>query len=283
MAGDLAVIVPAYNEEATVAEIIRRLQAQPVVSQIIIVDDGSTDGTYAAVTPWLNDPQVTILRHEVNRGKGRAIRTGLEKVRCAHVLIQDADLEYSPSDIPRLLTPMSSGQADVVYGSRYLHHPQLAKGRFVLQSGIRCINVLCRILYGVRLTDEATCYKLFRSSDLLRMQLECERFEFCPEVTAKATRLGLRIQEVPINYESRSAEEGKKLRTTDGWCAICTLWRFKRWNSGLADSHHSEQTTHRQFNVIQCKCASPASAVGNTYSQNHSQSTTPQGMVFPTP
>jgi len=241
MAGDLAVIVPAYNEEATVAEIIRRLQAQPVVSQIIIVDDGSTDGTCDAVSRWLNDPQVTILRHDVNRGKGRAIRTGLEKACCTFVLIQDADLEYSPTDIPRLLTQMSSGQADVVYGSRYLDNPNLQKGRWIMQSGVKFLNLLVRLLYGLKLTDEATCYKMFRTADLRAMNLQCQKFEFCPEVTAKAIRRGLRIAEVPISYSARTHREGKKLRASDALVAVHVLLglRYSRSRQvhGLDNQH----------------------------------------------
>lgn len=181
----LAVIVPVYNEERTVAELLCRLEAQPCVSQIIIVDDGSTDRTWEELAPWrarasLNTRvpvsngdslSVIVIQHDRNRGKGRAIRTGLEHVTCSHVLIQDADLEYDPADINKLWEMMKLGKVDVVYGSRYLNAPALQQGRFVLQSGVRLLNVIVRLLYGIMLTDEATCYKLFRVADLRRMGL----------------------------------------------------------------------------------------------------------------
>ena len=230
----LAVIVPVYNEQATVAELLRRLEQQAVVSQIIIVDDGSTDNTLEELATWeasraAANP-VVIIHHETNRGKGRAIRTGLEHVTCSHVLIQDADLEYDPRDIHALFAVVTTGQADVAYGSRYLAKPQLASGRVVLQSGIRLINLMCRVLYGIRLTDEATCYKLFRNTDLRRMNLACEQFEFCPEVTAKAARMGLRILEVPVGFRPRGLVDGKKLRLRDGFLAALELFRWCRWS-----------------------------------------------------
>ena len=232
----LAVIVPVYNEQATVAELLRRLEQQSVVSQIIIVNDGSTDNTREELATWQANraavnPAV-ILHHEANRGKGRAIRTGLEHVTCSHVLIQDADLEYDPRDIDSLLEVVRTGQADVAYGSRYLAKPKLTSGRFVLQSGIRFNNVLCRVLYGIRLTDEATCYKLFRRDDLRRMNLTCEKFEFCSEVTAKCCRLKLRIRESPVGYNSRSRSAGRKLNLLDGVNAVLTLFRLRHWCEG---------------------------------------------------
>ena len=234
----LAVIVPVYNEERTVAELLRRLEAQPCVSQIIIVDDGSTARTWEELEPWRaratftantrEDTQlVIVIQHEKNRGKGNAIRTGLEHVSCSHVLIQDADLEYNPADISKLWKAMLCGQGDAIYGSRYLNSPSLQRGRFFLQSGVRLLNWLVRMLYGVTLTDEATCYKMFRTSDLRRMQLQCERFEFCPEVTAKAAVNGLKICEVHVAYTHRSDALGKKLRKRDAFAAIWTLIRFR--------------------------------------------------------
>ena len=210
----LAVIVPLYNEQDTVVELLTRLIAQDVVSQIIIVDDGSTDHSVPFVKEWLCDldtdvaESISFVPHEQNRGKGRAIRTGLDHVTCSHVIIQDADLEYDPQDIAKLWAVMQSGDADVVYGSRYLDKPELQQGRWIMQSGVRFLNLLVRLLYGVKLTDEATCYKMFRTSDLLRMNLQCEKFEFCPEVTAKAIRSGLHIAERGI-AESRIRQDWK--------------------------------------------------------------------------
>ena len=237
----LAVMVPLYNEERTVIELLNHLLTQPCVSQVIIVDDGSTDASVPLVTEWMNsqtlDPSTTgregnqraderechcvsFIQHETNKGKGRAIRTGLEHVTCSHVIIQDADLEYDPTDINKMWDTMQSGEADVVYGSRYLDKPELQKGRWILQSGVRLLNLLVRLLYGVKLTDEATCYKMFRTADLVAMNLTCERFEFCPEVTAKAAKAGLTFTETPITYNHRSNGDGKKLRLADGLSAI---------------------------------------------------------------
>ena len=225
----LSVIMPAYNEVATVAEILRRVLLQPVVSEIVLVDDGSTDGTWEAVQrfaaslPSANRDRLVLLQHDKNRGKGRAIRTALEQVSGTHVLIQDADLEYDPADIPKLWQVMNSGAADVVFGSRYMVNSKLQSGRFVLQSGVRLLNWVTVFLYRVRLTDQATCYKLCRVADLRDMELQCERFEFCSEITAKAVRRGLAIQECSISYSPRTKAEGKKLRLFDGWCAFCAL------------------------------------------------------------
>ncbi len=235
----LAVIVPVYNEERTVTELLRRLEAQPCVSQIIIVDDGSTDRTWEELEPWRARANINtgtpvfdraslsiiVLQHDKNRGKGRAIRFGLDHVSCSHVIIQDADLEYDPADISKLWKVMLLGEADVVYGSRYLNAPALQKGRFVFQFGIRFLNMLVRLLYGVRLTDQATCYKMFRLADLRIMDLQAERFAFCAEVTAHAAKLKLRLREVPVRYLPRVASQGKKIRLRDGWSAIvCLLW-----------------------------------------------------------
>lgn len=241
----LAVIVPVYNEQATVAELLRRLEEQSVVSQIIIVDDGSTDRTWEVLTPWrvrttlagdgskptTDTVSVIVVQHEKNRGKGRAIRTALEHVTCSHVLIQDADLEYDPADIANLWQEMQSGNADVVFGSRYLNTPELQQGRYVLQSGVRFLNLLVRLLYGVKLTDEATCYKMFRVGDLRRLRLTCEQFEFCPEVTAKAAQLGLRFREVKVQYSPRTVDDGKKIRFRDAIDAVWVLMvvRFSNW------------------------------------------------------
>ena len=230
----LAVIVPVYNEERTVAELLRRLEVQPCVSQIIIVDDGSTDRTYEVLETWrgraaihadssAGSQSIIVLQHGRNRGKGRAIRTGLDQVTCSHVVIQDADLEYDPADINKLWAVMQSGKADVVFGSRYLDNPQLQKGRWLVQSGVRFLNLLVRVLYGVKLTDEATCYKMLRTRDLRRMDLRCERFEFCPEVIANALNAKLLLQEVAVRYVPRSVACGKKLQVSDGGMAAWVL------------------------------------------------------------
>lgn len=179
-----------------------------------------------------------VLRHAVNRGKGAAVRTGLQEARGIYTIIQDADLEYSPEDFPCLLDPLLKGDADVVFGSRYL---RFDGGRChnarMLDLGVFLLNFILRVLYGVRVTDVATCYKVTSTDNLRAMDLRSERFEFCAEVAAKASRMQLRILEVPIRYNPRTVYQGKKLRWQDGFEAIKTLWR---WRSFLPSSPNSK-------------------------------------------
>ena len=216
----LTVIVPVFNEAATIAELLRRVLAAPYPKQVIVVDDGSSDGTVEVLEAWQGHREVESLAHSKNRGKGAAIRTALDNARGRFTIIQDADLEYDPQDYPDLIEPLLSGDAQVVYGSRTLNGHWAHGQRWNLFAlGVRVLNVCLRLLYGARVTDEATCYKAFPTPTLKAMGLQCERFEFCPEVTAKACRLGLKILEVPIHYEPRSVRQGKKIRWSDGWKA----------------------------------------------------------------
>lgn len=221
--GYVSVIVPVYNEASHIDEILRAVHASPVKKEIIIVDDGSTDGTREKLQalPPLDD--VTIVFHEKNCGKGAAIRTALAYARSEFVLIQDSDLEYDPQDYPALLRPLEEGKANVVYGVRP-DRPERGL-RFFL--GAKLLTHLANLLYGAGIHDEATCYKVVRRSLLASIRLECRRFEFCPEVTAKLCRMGEKIAEVPISYHPRSAVEGKKIRPSDGWQAIWTLIRYR--------------------------------------------------------
>ncbi len=221
--GCVSVIVPVYNEAAHLDEILRAIHASPVKKEIIIVDDGSTDGTRDKLRamPLAND--VTVVFHERNYGKGAAIRTALQYARGEYVLIQDSDLEYDPQDYPALLRPLEQRHANVVYGVRP-DRPERGL-RFFL--GAKLLTHLTNLLYGAGIHDEATCYKVFRRSLLAQISLECQRFEFCPEVTAKLSRMGEKIAEVPIAYKPRSAGEGKKIRHADGWLAIWTLLRHR--------------------------------------------------------
>ena len=220
----LAIIVPVYNEAATIAEVVARLRSVPLDKEIVVVDDGSADGTWEALQP-LAGPDLKLLRHPRNRGKGAAIRTALAAVTAEAVVIQDADLEYQPEELPALLAPVASGRADVVYGSRF-------RGTI---DGMRLSNYLANkilawtasILFRARITDEATCYKLFRTSLLKSLPLVSERFEFCPEVTARVRRRGIRIHEVPITYRGRTVAMGKKIRLADAWEAFYTLVKFR--------------------------------------------------------
>jgi dolichol-phosphate mannosyltransferase len=226
----LTVIIPVYNEASTIDRLLSHVLTVPYPKQVVIVDDGSSDNTAALLARWTDNPEVMLLHHPINRGKGAAIRTGLAHARGRFTLVQDADLEYDPCDYPRLLEPLLQEQAVIVYGSRYLQPPPDSHPSWRLfRYGVALLNLAVRVLYGVRLTDEATCYKIFPTDVLRAMNLQCERFEFCPEVTAKACRMGLTIAEVPIRYTPRAAADGKKIRWTDGWEALVTLWKWRHW------------------------------------------------------
>jgi dolichol-phosphate mannosyltransferase len=222
-AGCVSVIVPVYNEAAHVEELLRAIHASPVKKEIIIVDDGSTDGTREKLQAMPLADDVTVVFHELNCGKGAAIRTALEYARGEFVLIQDSDLEYDPQDYSALLQPLERREANVVYGVRP-DRPERGL-RFFL--GAKLLTHLANLLYGAGIHDEATCYKVFRRSLIAQVRLECHRFEFCPEVTAKLCRMGEKIAEVPVSYVPRSAGEGKKIRHSDGWLAIWTLLRYR--------------------------------------------------------
>jgi dolichol-phosphate mannosyltransferase len=224
VAPDVTAIVPALNEEATIAEVVERLLALPLSIQVIVVDDGSTDGTFRALEKYKD--RIDILRNEARSGKGNAIRKALPHARGKVTVIQDADLEYAPEEIPTLVRPVLEGRTNVAFGTRFSNG--MPKGMALPN---KVVNVLLawtvRILFGKRVTDEATCYKAVRTDVLLDMKLECSRFEFCPEVTAKALRRGERIVEVPISYVPRSKEAGKKIRWTDAPEAFWTLLKYR--------------------------------------------------------
>jgi dolichol-phosphate mannosyltransferase len=230
-AGCVSVVVPVYNEVAHLEDLLRAVLASPAKKEIIIVDDGSTDGTREKLQNLGRMENVGIVFHEKNYGKGASIRTALNYARGEYVLIQDSDLEYDPRDYPALLRPLQEGTANVVYGVRP-DRPERGL-RFFL--GAKLLTHLTNFLYRAGIHDEATCYKVFRRSTLTQIQLRCRRFEFCPEVTGKLCRMGERIAEVPIHYNPRSADEGKKIRHSDGWLAIWTLirYRFTRRRSWL--------------------------------------------------
>lgn len=226
----LTVLVPVFNEARTVMALLRRVAASPYSAQIIVIDDDSRDETVPLIERWLRDDsrcEATLLRRSENGGKGAAIRTGLPHARGEIVLIQDADLEYDPDDYPALIEPIRSGSADVVYGSRF-PGSGARSGRAWHRLCRLLLNAAVWMLYGRRLTDEATCYKVFRTDLLRRLDLKCERFEFCPEVTSKLCRLGIAIHEVPISYRPRTTAEGKKIGWRDAVQAFWTLiwWRF---------------------------------------------------------
>ena len=234
----VTVIIPTYNEAATIEPIIDQVLKAPFDKQIVVVDDGSTDGTTAILRRRAVElgEAIILLQQPKNSGKGAAIRAGLAIATGIVTLIQDADLEYDPSNYPLLVNPILNGQADVVYGSRYLRPPQSLPW-----TANRCcvilLNWTVRILFGQRLTDEATCYKAARTDLLRRLDLQASRFDFCPEVTAKFCINGIRIYEVPISYHPRGHHEGKKIRWWDGIEAFLTLlrWRLRGKKIGVTE------------------------------------------------
>ena len=222
----LSVIVPVYNERNTIAEVLRRIRAVsvPLEVEVIVVDDGSTDGTEKVLSA-LGDSTVRVITHDRNRGKGCAVRTGLESARGDLVIIQDADLEYDPEDWHRLLSPLFKGKSKVVYGSRFTgERKDMLPSHWV---GNRFLALVTNVLYRSTLSDMETCYKLFDRSVLEGMELRARRFEFEPEITAKVLRRGHRIYEVPISYAGREPSEGKKITWRDGFQALATLLRYR--------------------------------------------------------
>ena len=232
----LSVVIPAYNEVETISEIIRRVDETPIDLQIVIVDDGSSDGTAETISKIAeSNTACTALFHSRNMGKGRAIRTALEQCEGQYVLIQDADLEYDPRDYNTVLAPLKNSQAHLVLGSRYLNSANRDR-RIGLGSriAVSIINSAMRLVYGVRLTDSATCYKACKTSWLKSVDLECERFEFCTEILAKGARSGLQIKEVPIRYSPRTRYEGKKIGWRDGWFLLMAVFKWRNWNPPAA-------------------------------------------------
>ena len=223
----LSVIIPIYNEEATLAELVGRVQAVDLNKELILVNDGSTDNTRAILREWEKEPapEMKIIHHPQNRGKGAAIATGLAHVTGDLVIIQDADLEYDPQDYHRLVAPFQAEDVQVVYGSRNLRPNP--RSTFSFYWGGRLLSWLASLLYGARITDEATCYKVFRTDLIKALGIQSAGFEFCPEMTAKVLRRKIRIHEVPISYHPRLWHEGKKIKWQDGLIAIWVLLKYR--------------------------------------------------------
>jgi glycosyltransferase involved in cell wall biosynthesis len=241
----LGVIVPAYNEAPTIARVLRRVLHQACVQEVVVVDDCSTDGTLRQLDEFAGDSRVVIRHHEQNKGKGAAIRTGLEALTAPVVIIQDADLEYDPLDYDKLLTPVVEGRADVVYGVRGFAGQTAYSYWFVL--GNRFVTTVTNVLFNCYIQDMETGFKLMRTSLMRRLHLRGDRFNIEPDITGRVLRLGYRIHEIPINYYARGRHEGKKLTWRDGVRAVFALLAVRlssrRRLFGKHDDYHAERLT----------------------------------------
>lgn len=226
----LSIVVPCYNEERSLPELLDRVLAAPIGDfsrEILVVDDGSKDQSVkvAQEIAAKHPETIRVLPQDCNRGKGAAVRAGLQAATGDIVLIQDADLEYDPAEYSKLLMPFADAKVQVVYGSRILGSQNRSYNRYYW--GGRLVTMCTNLIYGCKISDEPTGYKVFRRGVLDRFDLVCDGFEFCPELTAKLLRRGFVIYEVPISYKPRSFEEGKKINWRDGFIAIWTLLRFR--------------------------------------------------------
>ena len=226
----LSVVIPCYNEFATIRTIVEKVRNAPIKEiEIIVVDDASTDGTREILKNEIEEKVDKVIYHEVNMGKGAALRNGFSEASGDIVIIQDADLEYDPNDYGKLITPILNGEAEVVYGSRRLGGNSNRSYNRYYFGGV-FLTWFTNVLYGSRITDEPTCYKIFKCDVLKNLNLKAKRFEFCPEVTAKVLKRGYQIYEVPISYYPRNFREGKKIGWKDGLIAIYTLLRYRFLN-----------------------------------------------------
>lgn len=223
----VSIVIPVYNERDTIAEIVSRVRAVGIHSEIVLVDDFSLDGSRNVLLELAQQPDVKVLFHGYNRGKGAALRTAFAECKSDVVLVQDADLEYNPRDYPQLLRPLQLGTANVVYGSRFLTNAGQDPSR-LHRWGNWLLTTCSNLITGQRLTDMETCYKVFRRELLEKIELEQDRFGFEPEITAKLSKLGETIVEVPISYESRGYDEGKKIGVRDAINALWCIMKYRR-------------------------------------------------------
>jgi glycosyltransferase involved in cell wall biosynthesis len=219
--------MPVHNEVHTIREALRQVQAVDLGKEIIIVDDYSSDGT-RDILGQIADDEVKVVYHAQNMGKGSAIRTALQYVTGELIIIQDGDLEYDPADYHKLIEPILEGRASVVYGSRFLG--EITNMHFLNHIANKILALTASLLFLSWITDEGTCYKVFKADVLKSLDLKCTGFDFCPEVTAKVLKRGYRILEVPISYHGRSTDEGKKIRWQDGLQAFLTLIKYRLVN-----------------------------------------------------
>ncbi|HEB53241.1 MAG TPA: glycosyltransferase family 2 protein [bacterium] len=226
----LSVVMPVFNEQETLRDIVAAVLAEPTNKELILVDDGSVDESRAILEELAQRPNVTVILREQNRGKGAALRVGFAAARGDVIVVQDADLEYDPADYGRLLVPIVRGDADVVYGSRYLvdaDEPDRERDSFYHYLGNRVLTFLSNLVTGLNLTDMETCYKCFRREALAGLHIRSERFTVEPEITAKLARRDLRIWEVPIHYRGRKYADGKKIGWRDGVAALWAIVRYR--------------------------------------------------------
>jgi glycosyltransferase involved in cell wall biosynthesis len=223
---NLSVIIPVYNEVDNISKILKRVQAQNLADEIVVVDDGSTDGTRTVLEEVDGNDKVRVLLHEHNKGKGAAVVTGFKASRGDILLIQDADLEYDPRDYPQILRPIEEGIADVVYGSRFLGGPRRA-AMFWHMIANKLLTAMTNILYDTILTDMETGYKVFRRNVIEGMTIRSRRFDFEPEITAKVLKRHYRIFEVPITFNPRDYSQGKKIKLKDAFAAVWTLLKYR--------------------------------------------------------
>jgi glycosyltransferase involved in cell wall biosynthesis len=221
----VSVVMPVYNEEQTLAKIIETVLKQPLVAELICVDDCSEDSAAVVLERYAGrDPRMRVLRHTVNRGKGAALRTGIAEATAPIVIIQDADLEYDPEEYPRLIAPIVEGRADVVFGSRFVGSEEHRVLYFWHSVGNKLLTLASNMFTNLNLTDMETCYKTFRRQLVQSIEIEEDRFGFEPEITAKVARMNARIYEVAVSYHGRTYAEGKKIRSWDGlramWCIL---------------------------------------------------------------
>ena len=218
--------MPVYNEARTIEEILRQVAAVPIEKEILVVDDGSSDGTGEILASWDGKNGVRVIRHSQNQGKGRALATAFREARGDVLIIQDADLEYDPADYPAMLRPIETGRADVVFGSRFRGSAENRVQNFWHTVGNRILTLVSNVFTDLNLTDMATCYKVFHRRVVPALDLESKRFGVDAEITVKVARRGFRIFEVPVSYFARSRAEGKKIRLRDGFSALGALVRY---------------------------------------------------------
>ena len=222
----VSIIIPVYNEINTIEEILRRVEAENIAAEILIVDDGSTDGTRDKLDSMVEDEHLRIFFHEHNQGKGAAVRTGIKNAKGDVILIQDADLEYDPRDYPALFKPIEEGIADVVYGSRFLGGPRRT-AMFWHMVANRLLTFITNLLYNTILSDMETGYKVFKREIVKDMKLRANRFDFEPEFTAKILKRKARVYEVPISFNPRDYEDGKKIGMKDAFQALWALLKYR--------------------------------------------------------